>query len=242
MAAETASAVKTFQPDQIILLPLYPQFSTTTTASSFRVWNEAAAAVQLDIPATLVCCYPVQKGFVGSVADLLCNAVHEAASYGQPRVLFSAHGLPERIVRAGDPYQWQCEQTVAAIVDAAGLPELDWVICYQSRVGPLKWIGPATEDEIRRTAEERRPTVVVPVAFVSEHSETLVEIGMEYRELALEHGAPFFVSVPTVSVAAGFIDGLASLVRAAATRPPGICSEQGQRYCPASFAGCPHRG
>ena len=241
MAPETAAAVKAFGPDQIVLLPLYPQFSTTTTASSYRVWKEAALQVGLDVPATLVCCYPVQQGFIQSVAELLVKAVDEASVYGRPRVLLSAHGLPETIVRGGDPYQWQCEQTAAAVIAAASIPDLDWVVCYQSRVGPLKWIGPATEDEVRKAAEQKRPTVVLPIAFVSDHSETLVEIDMEYRELAMDHGAPLFVSVPTVSVASDFIAGLASVVSAAAERPPGICSEQGDRYCPSGFAGCPHR-
>ena len=242
MAPETAAAVKAFGPDQIVLLPLYPQFSTTTTASSYRVWNEAADEVGLDIPATLICCYPLQSGFIRSVTELLLQAVAEAKSHGEPRVLFSAHGLPESIVRGGDPYQWQCEQTVAAVVAATASPDLDWVTCYQSRVGPLKWIGPSTDDEIRRAAEDKRPIVVVPIAFVSEHSETLVEIDMEYRELALEHGAPFFAAVATVSTASAFIEGLADLVRVAAARPPGICSEDGNRYCPSHFVGCPQRG
>jgi ferrochelatase len=239
MSRETAEAVKAFGPDQIVLLPLYPQFSTTTSASSYRVWNQAAEAVGLDVPATLVCCYPLEPGFIQSAAGLVREAYRRAVDYGAPRVLFSAHGLPETIVRAGDPYQWQCERTVEALVAALDLPDLDWVGCYQSRVGPLKWIEPATEDEVRRAAAERRPLIVVPIAFVSEHSETLVEIGMEYRELALDNGVPFFASVPTVADAPPFIAGLARLVRDAARRPPGICSAQGDRYCPSGFAGCP---
>jgi ferrochelatase len=241
MGAETAAAVKAFAPDRIVLLPLYPQFSTTTTASSYRVWTEAAAAAGLEAPTTLVCCYPIQAGFVRAAASLVREAYEEAARHGRPRVLFSAHGLPETVVRAGDPYQWQCERTVEAIVAELGIADLDWVGCYQSRVGPLKWIEPATEDEVKRGAADGRPLVAVPVAFVSEHSETLVEIGMEYRELALESGAPFFASVPTVAVAEPFVEGLAGLVREAAARPPGICSEGGGRYCPAGFAGCPNR-
>ena len=100
------------------------------------------------------------------------------------RILFSAHGLPESIVRRGDPYQWQVEQTVAAVVAQLDIPDLDHAICYQSRVTPQKWIGPSTEAELERAAHDRVAVLVCPIAFVSEHSETLVELDVEYREEA----------------------------------------------------------
>lgn len=239
MSDETARAVLDFDPETIILLPLYPQYSTTTTASSLRVWREAAARIGLDVPTRLVCCYPTDAGFISGCAELIQPAYEKAQAYGRPRVLFSAHGLPEKIVRSGDPYQWQCERTSEAIVDALGIPDLDWASCYQSRVGPLKWIGPSTDEEVDRAAGDGVPLLVVPIAFVSEHSETLVEIGMQYREQAEAGGVPFFASVPTVGTVEPFVDGLAGLVRDALERPVEIASMTGMRLCPDSWAGCP---
>ena len=105
-------------------------------------------------------------------------------------MLFSAHGLPERVIKAGDPYQSQVEQTAKAIADAIG--GVDWSVCYQSRVGPLKWIGPSTDAEIRRAGADRVSVVLYPLSFVSEHSETLVELDIDYRHLAAEVGIPTY--------------------------------------------------
>ena len=238
MAPDTAAAVKAFDPDRVVLLPLYPQWSTTTTASSLRVWRQAAAGVGLDRPTTLVCCYPTDPGFIRASADLIRAGLKEAEASGKPRVLFSAHGLPKRVVQRGDPYQWQCEQTAAAIVRELAMPDLDWAACDQSRVGPLEWIGPSTDSEIRRAGKDGVPIVVVPLAFVSEHSETLVEIEIEYRHLAHEAGVPYFVRIPAVGVEAPFISGLADLVRRAVAHDGAVLSEAGGRLCPAEFSGC----
>ena len=122
-------------------------------------------------------------------------------------------GLPERIVKAGDPYQSQVEETARAI--SARLDGVDSVVCYQSRVGPLKWIGPSTETEIRRAAADKVGIVLYPLSFVSEHSETLVELDIEYRHLAEKAGVTTYVRVPTVGTHPLFIGGLAKLVRSA---------------------------
>lgn len=240
MSEEVALAVRDWNPDEILLLPLYPQFSTTTTASSLRVWNQAAAQAGLDKPTRLVCCYPTEPGFIRANAELIRAAVTEAAPHGKPRVLFSAHGLPEKVVKDGDPYQWQCERTAEAVVKELDIPGLDWVSCYQSRVGPMTWIGPSTEEEVHRAGKDRVPLVVVPIAFVSEHSETLVEIGDEYRHLAGELGVPHFVAVPTVMTHPAFIQGLANLVRQVRAGGGSVCNAFGARQCPSGFSGCPH--
>lgn len=233
------AAVKKFAPDQIILLPLYPQFSTTTTASSLKLWHEAAKESGLDVPTKTVCCYPDSEGFIHTLL-ISTSAFYEIAkNHGKPRILFSAHGLPERIVQGGDPYAMQCERTVNALVAALKLSELDYVLCYQSRVGPLKWIGPATDDEIRRAGKDKVPVVVVPIAFVSEHSETLVELDIEYRHLAEKVGIPFYARVPVVGDAPDFINGLAALVRRAAQNTQDCVSASGGRICGAGFSGCP---
>ena len=233
MSVETAEAVKVFAPDEIVLLPLYPQFSTTTTGSSLAEWQHAAAAVGLEAPARAICCYPAALGFIGAVADLTRAGIAEAAAAGNaPRVLFSAHGLPQRVVRRGDPYQWQVEQTVAAVVAKLAVDDLDWSICYQSRVGPLEWTRPATEEEIERAAKDGVPVVVVPIAFVSEHSETLVELDMDYREEAEALDIPAYVRVATVGVHSRYIDALATLVERSFDSGPAVCSAAGHRICP----------
>ncbi|MFQ5764295.1 MAG: ferrochelatase, partial [Rhodospirillales bacterium] len=152
---------------------------------------------------------------------------------------FSAHGLPKKIVAGGDPYQWQVEQTCEAVAAELGMANGDWAVCYQSQVGPLEWIGPSTDDEIRRAARDGVPVVVVPIAFVSEHSETLVELDIDYGNMARELGIPAYVRVPTVSVQDDFIGGLAEIVDAARKRDPGLRSAEGPRQCPAEHGKCP---
>jgi len=239
MTPEAIEAVKRFDPDEVVLLPLYPQYSTTTSASSLALWDRMAKRAGLAVPTRTVCCWPVNVGLVQAVADLVRDGLLQAAEYGKPRVLFSAHGLPEKIVAAGDPYQWQVEQTVAAVLDTLDMPDLESVVCYQSRVGPLKWIGPATDEEVERAGVDRRSIVMVPIAFVSEHSETLVELDIEYRELAEACGVPAYHRVRTVDVDRTFVEGLASVVRGALARTSGTCPEGGVRLCPARWTGCP---
>lgn len=207
MTPAVVKSVERFAPDRIVLLPLYPQYSTATTASSFDEWKKLAT---FKVPTTEVVDYPVEPGFIAASVALLKEGLAQAGDR-PTRVLFSAHGLPERVIKSGDPYQKQVEQTAAAVANAIG--GLDWTVCYQSRVGPLKWIGPSTETEIERAAHDRKGIVLYPLSFVSEHSETLVELDIEYRELADEEGVPFYVRVPTVGTHPHFIAGLARLVR-----------------------------
>jgi ferrochelatase len=239
---EAARAVKAWGPDEVVLLPLYPQFSTTTTGSSLVAWRQAAAAVGLAADTTTLCCYPIDPAFVAATATLVKEAYNRARSALDPavplRVLFSAHGLPEVIVQRGDPYQWQVEQTVAAVVDTWG-ESLDYRICYQSRATPQKWIDPSTDVEVERAATDKTAVLVVPIAFVSEHTETLVELDVEYRDLATKVGAPGYFRVPTQNADRGFIAALAGLVRRAVGRGPGLCSGSGGRLCEARHSGCP---
>jgi ferrochelatase len=251
-AAEAAAEVAGFRPDRVVLLPLYPQYSTTTTASSAADWGAAARAAGTGAPATLICCYPEEAGLVAAHAAATAAALAEArakAPAGTPvRLLFSAHGLPERVVAGGDPYRWQVERTVAAVSAAlrrAGAigedTGVETVTCYQSRVGPLAWIGPATDAEVARAARTGAAIVVAPIAFVSEHSETLVELDIEGRALAGREGAACYVRVPALGTSPSFIEGLARLVEAAlACRDAGVVAGGvGARLCPASLRQCP---
>lgn len=240
---QTAREVRDFRPDEVVLLPLYPQFSTATTGSSLTAWRRAAVKVGLVSSVTTLCCYSDDPAYVAATAALLRRSIAEAQNTCAParrlRVLFSAHGLPEAIVRAGDPYQWQIEQTAAAVVRNLDMPDLDWAICYQSRATPQEWLKPSTEQEIERAAKDQVAIVVVPIAFVSDHSETLVELDIDYRDLAESLGVPGYFRVPAPNSDAAFIGALADLVRRVRARGPGLCSHHGQRVCPAVFSACP---
>ncbi len=212
MSDIVAMKVKSYMPERIILLPLYPQYSTTTTASSVAHWDKAAAKAGLsNIPTKLICCYHDDYGFAAAHVQLIKDIYWKAAENGKPRVLFSAHGLPKKVIKAGDPYQEQVEDSVARIVQILSIEGFDHRICYQSKVGPMQWIGPSTEEEILEAGKDGVPIVVVPIAFVSEHSETLVELDVEYRELASEHGVPSYWRVPALGCEPYYIQTLADL-------------------------------
>lgn len=233
---DIAQKVQAWTADEVVLLPLYPQFSTTTTGSSLEAWHKNYSG-----NTKTVCCYPYPDDFITAHAELILRAWKDAGSPEDVTLLMSAHGLPEKIVEAGDPYAWQCEQMGAKL--AARMPN-DWEItgCYQSRVGPLKWIGPATEDEIEKAAKAGRNILIAPVAFVSEHIETLVELGEEYREVAEEHGAKSYSTVPALGIDKTFIGLLSKLTRDALQSDEALRSCAGGRICPKEHGDCPHKG
>jgi ferrochelatase len=211
------AAVKAWRPDEVVLLPLYPQFSTTTTASSFIAWRREAARQGFLAPTHEIRSYPEAPLFIAALASLVATALDEAAAGPAPvRLLFSAHGLPLTIVHAGDPYPREIAATATAVAAALGREGLDWRICYQSRVGPLKWLGPSIDEEVRCAARDGAALVVAPISFVSEHSETLVELDRDYRRLAVASGVPAYYRAPTVGTDPRFIAALAGLVRQAA--------------------------
>jgi ferrochelatase len=213
---EAVATVKAWEPDEIVCLPLYPQFSTTTTGSSLAAWRRSAAKSGLARPTYTVHSYPAAPGFIAALAELTAPVLDRAAaSHVKVRLLLSAHGLPLKIVRAGDPYPEQIAQTAAALIETLARPGLDWTVCYQSRVGPLKWLGPLTDDEIRRAGNDQAAVVIAPISFVSEHSETLVELDRDYHRLAEECGVPGYYRVPAVGTDLRFIAALATLVREA---------------------------
>jgi ferrochelatase len=231
LTEQTAAEVAAYAPDQIVLLPLYPQFSTTTTESSLAAWN---AAYTGSGASRTVCCYPEADGWIGAQVANIGSKLAEAGD--RPvRVLFSAHGIPESLIaKKGDPYQEQVERTCAAIAARAGLT--DWTICYQSRVGPMKWLGPSTPEAIAQAAKDGVGVVIQPVAFVSEHIETLVELDIEYAELAHGLGVAPYLRAPTVSLAPAFIEGLADATVQALARdgvaPHGPGCRADWRACP----------
>ena len=236
---EAAEAVAAFSPDDVVLIPLYPQFSGTTTASSLQLWRKVYAG-----PGVVreVCCYPDESGLVEAHVRKIQGVMSKAGRLPPVRILFSAHGLPIKAIEGGDPYQWQVERTCAAVAEGlagAWAAELDWKICYQSRVGPLKWLGPSTPAAIEEAAHEGLGVVVVPIAFVSEHIETLVELDHDYAQLAEHLGCPLYLRAPALGVEPAFVGGLADLVQRQMKASAGIDSGCGGRICPAHFAKCP---
>lgn len=233
---KTAADVAAFEPHEIVLLPLYPQFSTTTTQSSLKAWNETYSG-----PGTsrTICCYPQADGWIETQASAIQDKLGEVGQ-APVRLLFSAHGIPEKLVTGkGDPYQEQVEATVAAVMarlKTKGV-EVDHALCYQSRVGPLKWLGPSTPDAISQAARDGVGIVITPIAFVSEHIETLVELDIEYAELAHEEGVSPYIRVPAAGTSPSFIDGLASATLKSLART-GIAPEG--PGCSRDWKACPH--
>jgi ferrochelatase len=213
---EAVAAMRSDGVDRVVAVPLYPHYSRSTTGSSFHALERAATGSGLDI--ARVERYPDAPGYVEAVA----NRVREAqATLPEPArdeapVLFSAHGLPESYIRRGDPYLDDIRITVAAVTRKLGLgPRAQ--LCFQSRLGRQKWLGPYTEEAIDRVAESGHTALVIcPVAFTGEHIETLQEIDILYRERATAHGITHFARARTVGTHPAFIDALATLAVAAA--------------------------
>jgi protoporphyrin/coproporphyrin ferrochelatase len=249
MADAVVKDVQAFAPDKIIYLPLYPQFSTTTTQSSFDEFDRVLRVEGREPKSNVgsrICCYPTLSGLINAYAKLIKPVYEQVEKEAgkSPRILFSAHGLPEKVIKSGDPYQYQIMETTKAVVAALNISNLDYVNCFQSRVGPLKWIAPYTDAEIERAGTDGVPILIVPIAFVSEHSETLYEIEQQYRELAAQKGVPVFARVPAVSTHPDFIDGLASLVHEAlgreiVERETSCAPCGGTRVCSEKYVKCP---
>ncbi len=211
-ASEVITQLEEFKPDEILLLPLYPQFSTTTTESSLKEFADLLKRSKLkNINLKAVCCYYQDPSFIKAYVTIIKEQIYHLKD--KFRVLFSAHGLPEYIIKQGDPYQFQIEEASKKIAEELAINELDYVVCYQSKVGPLKWIGPSTEEELIKAAEENIDVVVVPIAFVSEHSETLVELDIEYKELFKKSCKKAYIRVPALNEETNFIQSLANQVK-----------------------------
>ena len=225
--------VKEYNPKEIILLPLYPQFSATTSGSSISEWNELCKKENYIIKTKTICCYPTENNFIISHVSLIEKTLTTLKDKNF-KLIFSAHGLPESKIKKGDPYQWQVEETVKKIMLKLESKNLDHVISYQSRVGPMKWIGPSTDIEIIKCSKEKKGVVIVPVAFVSEHSETLVELDIEYKKLANKNGCSFYKRVPALGSDENFIKGLSELVLQPQTKGNFVSSIM----CPGKFVKC----
>jgi ferrochelatase len=237
--ADAARAVEAFAPDEVVLLPLYPQFSTTTTGSSLNAWTRTYKAGGLRHQ---VCCYPEEEGLVEAHARRILATYTAVGRPAPMRLLFSAHGLPQKVVDDGDPYQDQIERTATAVLKRLG-PDWaavgwDWRVCYQSRVGPMQWLAPSTVDAIAEAGRDGRGVLISPIAFVSEHVETLVELDHDYAALARAHNLPFYLRAPAIGDDLAFIEGLAETVLGALAKsgaaPSGAPCPQGFSKCPST--------
>jgi protoporphyrin/coproporphyrin ferrochelatase len=196
-----------------VALPLYPQYARATTLSSFEELRERWPR---DLPLFEVPSYPDDPGFIGAAAECLDEALAtlSAEDTAHRLVVFSAHGLPLRDIERGDPYESEVQRTARALVARSGLREGEWALTYQSRVAPLKWLGPDTVAFVRANARDRA-MVLVPVAFVSEHLETLYDLDILAKDAALQAGARIVVRAKAVGARPAFIAALAELVKRA---------------------------
>ena len=201
--------VKNYNPEEIILMPLYPQYSAATSGSSIKEWNDVCKKNNFNVKTSTICCYPTDENFIQAHKELIMKKIKNLENF---KLIFSAHGLPEKNIKKGDPYQWQIEQSVDKIVKSLDVKDLDWVLSYQSRVGPLKWIGPSTEEIIIENSRLGKHIVLVPIAFVSEHSETLVELDIEYKELADKNGCKHYSRVPALGINESYIKAMSNLI------------------------------
>jgi len=208
-AEDVVNDVKNFNPDEVILMPLYPQYSAATSGSSIQEWKDICKKNNLKIKTSTICCYPTDENFVLAHKEEIIKKIKNLVNF---KLIFSAHGLPEKNIKKGDPYQWQVEQSVNKIVKSLNIKNLDWILSYQSRVGPLKWIGPSTDDIIIENSKLEKHIVLVPIAFVSEHSETLVELDIEYKELAHKNGCKNYTRVPALGTNNNYIKAMSNLI------------------------------
>jgi protoporphyrin/coproporphyrin ferrochelatase len=235
-AKDVLGDVKNYDPDEVILMPLYPQYSAATSGSSIKEWKDVCKKNGFKTKTSTICCYPTDPNFISAHKNEIIKKINNLENY---KLIFSAHGLPEKNIKMGDPYQWQVEQSVNKIVKSLKIKNLDWILSYQSRVGPLKWIGPSTEDIIIENSKLNKHIVLVPIAFVSEHSETLVELDIEYREIADKNGCKNYTRVPALGINNDFIKTMSELIINKDNYnfdgklfPPKI-------HCPNNFKKCP---
>ena len=235
-AKDVIKDVQLYGPDEVVLMPLYPQYSAATSGSSIKEWKDVCKKNNYQVKTSTICCYPTDQNFINAHTKEIIKKIKDLKNF---KLIFSAHGLPEKNIKKGDPYQWQVEQSVKKIVESLNDESLDWILSYQSRVGPLKWIGPSTETTIVENSKIGKHIVLVPIAFVSEHSETLVELDIEYKEIADANGCKNYTRVPALGINEDFIKALSELIIKKneykineSLYPPTI-------QCPSNFKKCP---
>ena len=213
LTEEAVRAVESFAPDELVLLPLYPQYSRTTTGSSLNEWNRQIASSPLrQVPTRIIREFYSDANYLHSLSTQIDKSLSNFPPGEEVHLVFSAHSVPVSVIERGDPYQMQIESTVERLLEL-GQWRLPHTLCYQSKVGASKWLQPSLHSTLKTLGERStRNVLVVPVAFVSDHVETLSEINIEAREEAAHHGIHQFELMPGLNDAPGFIRALAGLV------------------------------
>jgi len=235
-AKDVIKDVQSYNPEEVVLMPLYPQYSAATSGSSIKEWKDVCKKNNYNIKTSTICCYPTDHNFINAHTKEIIKKIKELKNF---KLIFSAHGLPEKNIKKGDPYQWQVEQSVKKIVESLNYKDLDWILSYQSRVGPLKWIGPSTEDIIIKNSKIGKHIVLVPIAFVSEHSETLVELDIEYKEIADANGCKNYTRVPALGTNDDFIKAMSELIIKKKEYKINEDLYSPKIQCPSNFKKCP---
>jgi ferrochelatase len=209
MARDIVKKIDEYNPSEIILLPLYPQFSNATTGSSIRNFIDEYKKKNIKIKA--ICCYRTNKYFIKAHVSLIKQALKQLKDKENFRILFSAHNLPKSFIEAGDPYQFQIEQSVNYIINELKINNLDYMITYQSKVGAVEWLKPNSEDEIKEACDKIKSLIIVPISFVSEHVETLVELDITYRAIVGNNPIQY-IRIETLRINEYFIESLSEVI------------------------------
>jgi ferrochelatase len=218
MTAEAVDTLRKAAPlDEIVLLPLYPHFSYATTLSSLKEWQRVYGKSNGGPRVSTVGQFYNHPGYVQAVVQRIGSVLRQFPDSSRIHLVFSAHGLPMSLVEKGDPYPKQIEETVRLVCEAGAQRYPEWprthLLCYQSRVGPAKWLQPPLTGTIERLGHEGvKEMLVVPVSFVTEHIETLHEINIEARGQAKKVGIERFRMMPAVGDSPLFIEALKELV------------------------------
>ncbi len=193
--------------EEIIVLPLFPQYSFATTRTCYAEWSRNTA---FNGVSTFVHSYHDHPNYIAAIRDQIKVTIADGAPGVEYHILFSAHGLPVSYITKGDKYQQQIEETVSLVME--GLPN-EHTLAYQSKVGPGKWLAPATPDAITSLAASGvKQLAVVPIAFVCEHLETLHELDLRMNKVAGEAGIKSYLRVPALGVHPEFIKALADII------------------------------
>jgi protoporphyrin/coproporphyrin ferrochelatase len=213
LTAEAISALEAFRADELVLLPLYPQFSRTTTQSSINEWQRRFHANGWRPAVHVIRQFHEDPGYIDAVVQAINECLPDDLNIADLDMVFSAHSIPVAVIQSGDPYQRQVERTVELVWEQGGWPARRH-ICYQSKVGASKWLQPSMHATIKRLAAEGSGHVlVVPISFVSDHVETLHEIDIEHRAQAQALGIKDYRMMPGLNDNPRFIRALAELVR-----------------------------
>jgi protoporphyrin/coproporphyrin ferrochelatase len=212
--AEAIGQLLDAEVDQVVLLPLYPQYSSTTTGSSLNEWRRLWTD---SVPTSYVPPFYRDPIYIAALVEKIDEALARFPDPASVPLVFSAHGVPVSVIEKGDPYQRQIEETVALVMERGGWSNsIDHRLCYQSKVGASRWLEPSLHQTLRQVAAEKRGEVcIVPISFVSDHVETLGEIDHHAREEARLLGIERFEMTRGLNDSPKFIQALAGLVLAA---------------------------